>query len=232
MTLFEQYNFLNFIGNKDYGGNILKPEQFKALAPIVNIELFKEKMGLPEEYQPGQPISRQSFDLNKILNAETRFLREYEASQAVGSGTISYPSDFFIVDEIRYVYQRTIDGVTISIPKPAQELTEREYSDRAGNFTKKPTTENPVYVLRSGGIYIYPVTIVQVQFSYLRYPIDPVFDYVQETGYITEGSSPTEYEWGRHLHPLLSMKILSHLGINLRENQMLQYAEMYKERGK
>jgi hypothetical protein len=233
MTLFEQYNFVIFILNKDYTGNVVKPDQFKEVVKVANLELFNIMMGLPEDFVPAQPISRKSFDLTKQLNSQLRFLRTYVSAQAVATGAIAISglTNFYMVDEIRFGYAVTVDGQAQTLYRPVEELTEREYSDRAGNFTKQPTQKNPVYVLRSAAINIYPTTITQVQMSYLRLPTTPVFDYVQETGYITEGPAPTEYEWPENLHPRLTMLIVKYFGMHLSEGDVAQYAELYKQQG-
>lgn len=231
MTLFEQWELVNYIANKDYGGNIIAPDRFKQLVVVVNMDLFKVKMGLPEDFKPGAPFFRQHLDAVQRLTDETRFLHKRVAAQAVSTGKISYPDDYFGFDAIRYGYQRQVDGEAKVLWKPVEILTEDQYSDRAGNWTKQPSTKNPVGVCRSDGIYIYPADIPQVDFTYVRYPTDPVFDYVQQTGYITEGGSPTEYEWGDHLHMDLTRRILSYIGINIREQQLEQYAEQHKAMG-
>lgn len=231
MTLFEQWELVNYIANKDYGGNVIEPDRFAQLVEVVNMDLFKVKMGLPEDYQPGQPFSRQYLDATQRLTDETRFLHKRVAAQAVASGVVAYPADYFGFDAMRFGYQRTIDGVSTVLWKAVETMTEDEYSDRAGNYTKMPSQKNPVCVFRSDGIHVYPDSIVQVDFAYVRYPVDPVFDYVQGTGYITEGTSPTEYEWGVHLHMDLTRMILSYIGINIREQQLEQYAEQHKAQG-
>jgi hypothetical protein len=230
MTLFEQWELVNYIANKDYSGNVISPDRFGQLVKVVDLDLFKVKMGLPEDYQPGAPISRQYLDATKRLTDETRFLKKRVAAQPVTLGIVAYPADYFGGNSIRYGYQRQVDGSTKVLWKPVEELTEDQYSDRAGNFTKEPTVKNPVCVTRSDGIHIYPASIVQVDFTYIRYPVEPVFAYVQQTGYITAGAS-TEYEWPKHLHRDLTMMILSYIGINIREQQLEQYAEQHKAQG-
>lgn len=231
MTLFEQWELINYIANKDYEGNVISPVSFKQLCVVANMDLFKVKMGLPEDFKPGQPLFRQHLDAVQRLTDETRFLKQRVAAQAVTSGVIDYPADYFGFSAIRYGYQRQVDGAAKVLWKAVQPLTEDQYSDRAGNYTKEPSTKNPVCVLRSDGIYVYPTSIVQVDFNYVRYPDDPVFDYVQQTGYIEEGSSPVEYEWPVHLHRDLTMMILGYVGINIREQQLEQYAEQHKTQG-
>lgn len=231
MTLFEQWELVNYIANKDYEGNVITPERFAQICIVSNMDLFKVKMGLPEDYQLGAPVSRQYLDATQRLTDETRFLKQRVAAQAVAAGLVAYPGDYFGFDAMRYGYQREVDGVSKVLWKSVEPLTEDQYSDRAGNFTKEPSGKNPVCVFRSNGIYVYPTTIVQVDFNYVRYPVDPIFDYDIAAGYITEGTSPTEYEWPVHLHRDLTMMILSYIGINLREQQLEQYAEQHKAQG-
>ena len=132
---------------------------------------------------------------------------------------------------MRFGYQRQVDGESKVFWKPVEMLTEDQYSDRAGSFTKEPSQKNPVGVIRSDGIYVYPITIPQVDFTYIEYPTEPVFDYIQQTGYIEEGGAPTEYAWPIHLHMDLTRMILGYIGINIREQQLEQYSEQHKTQG-
>lgn len=231
MKLFEQWNLVNYIANKDYQGNVITPDQFAELAKVVNLDLFKVKMGLPEEYQLGAPLSRQYLDATQRLTDETRFLKKRVSAQTITGGMISFPSDYFLFDAMRYGMQRTVDGTAEVLWKTVEMIKEDEYSDRAGNWTKRPTTKFPVCVTRNDGIYVYPTSIPQVDFNYIRYPADPVFDYTVQTGYIEEGASPVEYEWPSHLHMDLTRMILGYIGINIREQQLQQYAEQHKQEG-
>lgn len=234
LTLWKQWELVNYIANKDYQGNVITPEQFAELVKVVNMDLFKVKMGLPEDYQLGAPLSRQYLDANQTFTDETKFLKRFVPNQsaiATTAGVVDYPSDYFRFNAMHYNYQRNIDGVATVIPKTVEMLTEDEYSDRAGNFTKQPTTKNPVCVTRVDGIYVYPATIVSVGFAYIKYPVEPIFSYIQEAGYITVGVSPTEYEWPEVLLMDLTSRILGYIGINIREQELQQYSEMKKAKG-
>lgn len=232
MTLFEKYELIEYITNKDYSGNVIAPDQYGKLIVAANIDLFKKKMGLPEDYQLGAPITREYIDANKVQLADTKHLKVREPTQTVSSGVIAYPAGYFLDDAIRYSYQRNVDGASTTITKVVEALSEAQYGDRAGNWTKKPTTKNPVYVVRNDGIYIYPASIAVVDFNYYKYPTEPVFAYTQETGYITyDSGSSTEFDWPERLHMDLIRIILGYVGINIREAQLSQYAEIKKKEG-
>ena len=232
MTLFEIYEFIEYITNKDYNGNVIAPDQYGKLIVSANIDLFKKKTGLPEDYQLGSPITREYIDANKIQLADTKHLKVREATQNVSTGVIAYPSGYFLDDAIRYSYQRNVDGESVTITKVVEALSEAKYGDRAGNWTKQPSTKNPVYVVRNDGIYIYPATIATVDFNYYKYPTTPVFAYLQRTGYIEyNAGGSTEFDWPERLHMDLVRITLGYVGINIREAQLSQYAETKKKEG-
>lgn len=223
---------MGFIVNKDYEGNAFTPDQFADIAKTANLELFKIKMGLPEEYSPGASITRQNFDASQIMTDDTKFLRKLDPSAALTSGLLEYPIDYFTSNAIRHNYQRNVDGVATTIPRMVEILTEDEASDRLGKWLKRPTAWDPIAVIRAEGIQIYPDTINEVEFAYIRYPESPNFVYVLKTGYIEEDESNTvEYEWPEHLHMDLVRIMLSFIGINLRDEQLFQYAEAKKTQG-
>jgi hypothetical protein len=232
MTIFEMYRFMEFIINKDYEGNAFTPDQHNQNVKWANLDLFKIKMGLPEGYQPGQPISQQSFDATQMLTDDTRFLRKIDPTAALTGGLLEYPGDYFTHNSMRYNYQRNVDGVATTIPRMVEILTEDEYSDRAGRWLKRPTTWDPVAVIRAEGIQVYPITLNEVDFTYIRYPEQPNFSYVVQAGYIEEDQSNTvEFEWPEHLHMDLVRIMLSYCGINIRDEQLFQYAEQKKAQG-
>ena len=133
MTLWEQWELVNFIANKDYGGNVIEPDRFNQLVKVANLDLFKVKLGLPEDYQLGAPLSRQYLDATQRLTDETRFLKVALPDEAVVADTISLPDDYFTLASLRYTYQRTIDGAAVSLKQKVELLTESEVDDRLSN---------------------------------------------------------------------------------------------------
>lgn len=226
------YELMNFIINKDYEGNAFTPDQLADLVKVANLELFKIKMGLPEDYAPGQPLSRQGLDLTQRLTDETKFLKKLDPTITVINGIIAYPSNYFTINALRHNYTRNVDGVPTSIYRMIEILTEDEYSDRAGKWLKRPTTWDAVAVIRDDGIYVFPKSIVSAEIAYIKYPAEPTFAYILQTGYITEDTVNTvEFEWPEILHMDLVRIMLSFMGVHLRDEQLFQYAEQKKAAG-
>lgn len=226
MTLFEIYELVKLIANKDFDGNIVTPERFNQLIKVVNIELFRNKYGLPEEFQPGRPIPLEHVDVSLKNTDDLKRFRVSLVNTPVTSGLLPYPSNYAHRDTIVYNFAKNINLVDTVLPREVEILREGQMAERRGNYTKQPTTQNPCGVVRVDGIHIYPTTITAVDFYYFRWPVNPEFIYTQGDGYITyDSSSSVEFEWGVDEQYTLTKMILSLVGINLREADLINYAE-------
>lgn len=232
MSLIEIHQLIEFICNKDYDGNEISPARFAPLLKVANIEHFRKKYGLPEQYQPGRPIPLEYAEITLKNIDDLRAFKVGPTATAVTAGKFNYPSDYAHKDELRYNFVKNINGTATVLPRPVEILRESQLSDRLGNYTKRPTTKNPAGVLRGDGIYIYPTTITTVDFSYYRWPVDPVFEYYQNDGYIEyNAGSSVELEWPKDEHMPIVALMLSYVGINLRVADIVQYSEMKKKEG-
>lgn len=236
MTLIQIYDFLKFIGNKDFNGNIFKPSHFRSAIVAADIDLYKKKSGLPEEYQPGRPLAREGFEIDKKSLDNVSHFKGHVTDQPVASGFFNIPAAYIYWDSMSFNYTPTIDGTPTVLPRPVEILTEGELADRIGNYTKRPTTKNPVVVQRRDAswdrFYIYPNTINAVDFHYYRIPVAPVFAFnVVNEVLVYDSESSTEFEWPVNLHMDLVRIMLSYLGISIGEDKIVQYAEMQKAKG-
>lgn len=232
MTLMEIFSLIKYIVNKDFSGNIITPDTFKDLIKVVNIDLFRHKYGLPEEYQPGRPVPNEYADVTLKNTDDLKRFKVSLPNTPVTNGILPYPTDYAHRDTLSYNFSKTINGVATVLPKPVEVLKEAEFSSRNGNYTKRPTTTTPIGVVRSDGIHVRPITILAVDFSYYRFPATPVFNYQLNDGYITYlPSTSIEYEWPEDEIMTLTKMILSYIGINLREDSVINYAELKLKQG-
>jgi hypothetical protein len=232
MTLGEIYSLIELIVNKDFSGNIITPVRFNELIKVVNIDLFRQKYGLPEEYQPGKPFPREYADISLKNVDDMKAFKTLSLAQTVTSGVLSFPTDYAHLDSLAYNYSKTINSVATTLPRIIEVLRESAFTSREGNYTKQPTTMNPVAVIRNDGIHIRPIAIVSVDISYYRFPVDPVFAYTEWDGGITyDSATSTEFEWIKDEHFTLTKMILSLIGVNLREAEIVTYAETKLKEG-
>ena len=233
MTLFDMYELMELILNKDYSGNMLTPDRFNQLIKVVNIDKFKQKFGLPEQYQPGRPIPKEYAEIT-LKNSDD--LRRFKSPLLINTpcpaGLLPYPANYAHRDEIYYNQTVTIDGAATVMPRPVEILRESQLSARRGSYTKGPSLRHPVGVMRSNGIQIYPTTIANVDFTYWRWPVEPVFSYLQHEGYITyHDAASVEFEWPVDVHMDLVRMMLEYMGVNLREADIVQYANTKIQQG-
>jgi hypothetical protein len=240
MTLFEMFSLIKLICNKDYLGNVITPERFQQLIKLVNIDLFRNKYGLPEEYQPGKPIPREYVEITLKVTDDLKAFKVFTPNVSLINGVLPYPQNYAHKDEVIYNFVKTINKKSVSLPRGVEVLRESQLATRLGNYTKRPTLLMPVGVMRSDGIHIYPtvvsdlnpVVITSVDFAYFRWPVDPVFGYNQMDGYITENSATSvQFEWPVDEHITLLAMILKWLGINLREADIVQIANQQLNTG-
>lgn len=226
------FSLIKFITNKDFSGNIITPERFKELIKVVNIDLFRNKYGLPEEYQPGRPVPSEFADITIKNTDDLKAFKVFMPNTPVNTGILPFPSNYAHRDTVTYNFSKTINGAPTVLPKPVEILREAEFASRNGNYTKRPTTANPIGVVRSSGIHIRPLEITSADFSYFRFPITPVFNYTLGDGYITYSpATSTEFEFPIDEHYTLVKMMLSIIGVNLRESDVVGYAEQKLQTG-
>jgi hypothetical protein len=232
MNLWETWSLVEYISNKDFSGNIITPQRFNELIKVVNIDLFRQKYGLPEEYQPGRPVPLEFADITLKNTDDLRAFKVSMTNVAISAGILPWPINYAHRDTVTYNYTRTIGGVATVLPKPVEILREVEFNARLGNWTKKPTLQNPCGVVRSNGIHIRPITILAVDFSYFRWPVTPEFSYIEGDGFITyNAGTSTEFEWPKDESLTLTRMILQYIGVNLREADLVQYSEQKLKTG-
>jgi hypothetical protein len=240
MTLWDIYNLVNLIVNKDFGGNIITPEQFKDLIKVVNIDLFRNKYGLPEEYQPGRPIPKEYAEITLKNMDDLKAFKVFLKNVPLVNGTIPYPADYCHRIELTNNFTIKINKVDTVLPKGIEVLTESQLSSRLGNYTKRPVSRMPICTFRSDAIYIWPFEvsdivpdpITQVDFAYFRWPHDPVFAYVIGDGEITyDAVNSVEPEWPQDEYITLTAMLLKYIGINLRAEEIVQIANQQIQTG-
>lgn len=226
MTLWDMFSLIKYITNKDFAGNIITPERFNELIKVVNIDLFRNKYGLPEEYQPGRPIPTEFIDISLKNTDDMKVFKVRLPNRSVVNGVMTYPANYAHRDSVVYNYSKTINSVITTLPRPVEILRESEFASREGNYTKRPTTQNPIGVMRSDGIHIRPLTIAGADLNYFRWPTDPVFSYTVGDGVVNyNASTSVQFEWPVDEHLTLVSMMLKYIGVNLREADIVNYSD-------
>ena len=240
MTLFDMFSLVNLICNKDFDGNIITPDRFDQLIKVVNIDLFRNKYGLPEEYQPGRPIPKEYVEITQKNLDDMKAFKVFLKNVPVVNGKVAYPADYCHKAELTNNFTIKINKIATVLPKGLEVLNESQVSSRLGNYTKRPVSRMPICTFRSDAIYVWPFEVADnvpdpitaVDFAYYRWPKDPIFAYSIQDGAITyDAVNSVEVEWPKDEHITLVRMILSYVGVNLRESEVVQYAETKLKEG-
>lgn len=219
ITLVNMINFIDLILNKDQSGRSFTPEQKNTAFQVANIDLYRE---LVNDFDRTLLMSELLNPFKVVMGYDTSVMNVDKWGKAVK------PLNFdHFVSANHYI---TSDGCDTDVkPVSIELIKESSFADRITDSIKLPTLEFPIVLERSAHFVFYPRDIRHVEFIYLRKPIAPsyVIDDSEEVETIdySDGAS-VDFEWDEKAFLKLASRILSYLGINLRETELVQYAEL------
>lgn len=220
------YDYVNWMLNKEQSGNSLPPNQFNLGLEWSNLEYFKLKYGLSEDYQAGRPVAPITYEISQKIMSDMRTLRtvlggKNAPAMAVDvNGWSAIPSDYLHVSTIKY------NGNIVEV------LREDFLGDRLNNSIKYPSKTNPICVFQENYIEFYPTDLGFVEFSYLRLPQTPVWGYtIVNDQPIYSASTSIQSEFPQDCLVDIANLIIHYAGQNLRDQLTLQTSEQRKEKG-
>jgi len=231
MNVNEIYRLVNYIADKDFSGNTLKPDDYNLLLKVVNINLFEL------EFENMVAVSqRENKPMDKIIY-DSRGLREFIVRKNLVStndfGIFQFESDYRenITMFVREVEGNGPSGLVGTFAKKRIELVSfDEFSRRNENIISLYIPDHPIAFLEYGGVnfQIYPRNIRGIEHIYLIQPITPFFAFtIDSLGRIVYNyGASTQLRWNNYMHYKFAMLILKEMGINLRENQVIEYAQL------
>jgi len=235
MNLQELLDYVNTIANKEQRGNTLKPTRYNSILQAVNIRLFNKRLGLPEDYVQQLPVPKMVWEATQKITDDLRRFKVHMGATSTmpltvnTSGDATLPTNYVYPSSLRYKY---VSG-TVNKPGIAIEvLTDAQLGDRLASSIVMPTKKNPVCVFYNTYIKFYPNDLQFVDFTYLRLPNKPVYAYTVDANdnIIYDPDNSTDLEWGEENHTRIADMILREMGINLRDQELQQYAMLMSEK--
>jgi hypothetical protein len=226
--------FIDFIANKDQSGTAYSIIQFNNAMQSANIDLFKQRYGLPEEYTPGMPIPRMSYEVTQKMKDDLRVCKEVSTLPVDSLGEMVLPDNYVHVTDVTFVkYTNQCCGKP---PKVSRRTVERidddKWSERLSNSIKTPSKDYPVCNFLKDAIRIEPRDLGYVEFSYLRVPSQPIWGYQTTTGMeVYDPATSVNFDWNEILFTDVAKLIVGYLAINLRDGELAAAMEQYKTKG-
>jgi hypothetical protein len=224
-------DFIQFQCKKERGV-FLAPEEIEDAVNRASMDMFKEKFGLPEEYQPGRPVPRISYELTQKLTDDMRVFKK-KVSLTPASGVVNLPSDYVHVSKIGYQpADATKEEVGFEIVDDAQ------WHSRINRKTAAPSADYPICNIQATQIEIRPTSLNNVKLTYLKMPAKVVWGYTLVSGrpvYADTGGvngNSVDPDWPEITHNDLINRACSYLGLHIIDKDLIQFSEIKKEKGK
>lgn len=226
VTVNDIYNRVSFLLNKNQTSNTLNQEEFNNSLQWANLEFFKRRYGLPEDYRPGQPLPRMSYEETQlIIDALSQFKinrggRDYPVLLIDVNGYATIPTDYIHYSSISYGKQ------------PVEMLRDAQYQDRLNDSIKYPTKKDPICTIYSGYIQFQPTDMGAVNFVYLRLPATPYWAVtIVNDAYVYDAAKSIQFEYNDiDLTDIASM-IAGYASTNIRDQFAKAVTEKRTETG-
>lgn len=224
------YRTVKFFFNKEQHGN-LKVDEFNRFADYVQKSLTSEIM---QEYRTALRLRKSKAQhsgglfrsYNDILQ-DIRTLHISQLSLSVINGTAySYPSDYM------YYTSFMADGVPCDVMTQDDEM----YNYIVNSQLAQPSPKFPIVALRNDDLLFLPSTVSATSLSYYKIPQGttnlgvkttqpPTWAYNVVSGVdVYNATNSINFELPINVENRLAIGILECFGINMREQQIAQYA--------
>lgn len=213
MTIDEVYRFVNFVSNKVQSGGTITSSNFNLLAQRAQIQAIEN-----------------DFSIFLKTKSVSEFLASFIKSTSLivsSNGRANYPSDFSHVVDMKYYYVRPDNsGVFI----PIMEIENEQFSSIESSQLNKPSKRFPKYAEFSSYFELLPRNLSLVTLDYIRVPQAPIWAYtIQNNVQVYDPSSSVQFEAPDFAMNRIIAIILSLVGINIRETELVQYSQLYKQ---
>lgn len=220
MTNWDIITLVNLVRNKNLSGEDIRTDEFETLINSQSQLLFAEKLGVPSQYSPNNPIARNGAGVSRTINTELRPFLTVENAVVTG-GTVNLASK-------KIGYMLDIRPTTIT-GRGFDELTPDEVADRQGDAVVAPTLKDPAYYwITNESIAILPSSLASVTLSYYKYPTDAVVATTVNATTLREeydSVNSTELDWDDEQKIEIAYRILKDVGINMERGDITQYAQ-------
>lgn len=226
------YEWVNFAANKMQSGEITD-SQFNTACQFVNLDLFRQLSGVPENYQPNNPIPPISWQITSTISDDLRQLVK-KATLTKSGDYFAFPTDYAAFSSIAYKYILNQPNSNPTVESRWIELvTDDELHQRLPSAIKPPTLFYPIAAYYLQGFQVFPSQINKIELTYLKVPNTPIRNFTQlandQTEYNPTGS--VQFEYPETLYPNIAARIALQLGISIREEQFVEYMKQRQAQG-
>jgi hypothetical protein len=194
--------------------------------------------------------------MNRALYS-SKFLRQFRRNEAVTPNVATGIIDLVagLTDTFAYWGSMTVNLAVNNINARVRLVDDDTWDRMVSNLISVPTTAYPICRIFEDTLQIRPIGVTQVDFTYLTFPAQPVFDYYIDANanivYLTEGqagytlqagevgsagqtagtvvnSATIELEFSADYHQEFTNELLNRLAARGKDNLIVEHTEMKK----
>jgi len=213
MNNLDLYKYVNFIVSEDAYGNTFNPSEFDNLLKILSIS-YHQRLVL-------------QYEADKI---QTHSIRRFktDSTQPVVDGLASLPADYHYLSTALAQYES--DGEYKYSVLPI--LSDEAFALRLKSPIKRATEKNPFCRIKVNKLEVLPEIISFVRVMYIRKPLVPNFVLTldaDDNPTVYTSQSIVELDFEDYDKIKIAHEILSLRGVNLKEPNLVQFAEILKQ---
>lgn len=249
---FKQY--VDFLAAKHQSGASYTPEEFNTVVPISVNDIVRKYYGLSEEYKPGMPMPQVSYEITQLVTDYIGHLKVPADLTIDDNGRMTKPADYLHKSSVRFkkpfvkpveltypdddCCDDTIQGNPTTTEVQYSEVEVRVVKDGElgyylGSEIRYPDKEQPICCFYDSWIQFYPHDLKQATLTYLRYPLRSMWNYTVSNGVaVYNPTGSVDIELPEACMTECAVTFLNRLGIHIREEQLIQYANYVKNTGK
>ena len=239
MTIDEIYRLVQTFANKEQRG-FITPSDFNLLAKQAELELVNKRLAILQEKSTQKKTAgfmEESLTPEIAEQDMTPFLTSSSfttSSSTIVSGysetEVTVSDDVLLIKEI-FILPEESYGINSHIPL---EIVKPEDINKVlRSSLVKPSMDFPIGLMSGSAnngnlkIKVFPDDIKNVMIYYYHMPsTPPQWNYVTIAGKpVDDPSNSTQFKLPSRVHGEIVVKILEYLGVNLREAQLVQYAQ-------
>lgn len=236
--------FVDFLANKNGKGSNPTPSNFNIAVEQSVMEWTMKRYNNPQEYQAGRPIPRISYEITQKIIDDLHHLKETKYFN-VDNGTVFIPNGSSVTDiyntvapkylhltALRSVIRFYKNNVAKNSELDIEIVRDNQWGRRLESSIKAPSKRYPIANIQSNFIEIMPKEVQMIRMVYLRYPNTPSWAYtIQNNRPVYDSINSVDIDAPEEALNEIAMSCLSFLGINIRETDLVQYAETLKAKG-
>jgi len=218
------YQIIKTVLNKELRGNIT-PDGFNKIAKQVQDEIFMDyfiDVNLQKNKQNRGLTNKNYANIAKNIRQKiTRFHNMSNLTFNGTSGNFDLPTNLYFIEDNGLIYNGNV----------IEEVQGANFGYMTSSIAS-PSVTFPVYEGYEDAVRVYPSEIQDnVSCRYLRRPVDPKWTYTVIGDVELFDNSMLDFQ-DFELHvseiPKIVINMLSYLGVNIRENEVVQYVETLK----